>query len=130
MSPEPFITLHHGTTRRRAERIVARGPDARFAEPGGNGIIAERFATAYAVPPRPRFLGHPEDYARLKASNFPNEGGPVILEIDVREWIVMVVADEVGAGAALSGEVAFHPDAGLPELQAAWPTIPKRIIPL
>ena len=36
--------LLHGTTRWRAERIVARGPDPNFIEPGG-GPKAVNFST-------------------------------------------------------------------------------------
>ena len=76
-------------------------------------------------------MGHPEDYARLKAANFPTEGGPVILEIEVPARIVdVVLADAIGNGLARSGEVRFDPGVGLDDLLREWPNIPKRIIPL
>jgi hypothetical protein len=76
-------------------------------------------------------MGHPEDYARLKATNFPTEGGPVILEIDVPAWIVdVILADAIGNGLARGGEVRFEPGLGLEDLLREWPNIPKRIIPL
>ena len=37
-SPTTTKILLHGTTRRRAEQIVALGPDPRFREPGGQPI--------------------------------------------------------------------------------------------
>ena len=127
MTPPPVL-LHHGTTRQRATRIVAGGPDPDFVEP--HGTRAEHFSTAYADP-RLRHMGHPEDYARGKAANFPTEGGPVILELEVPAWVVdVVLADAIGAGLALSGEVRFDPGVGLEDLLRVWPTIPKRIIPL
>jgi hypothetical protein len=122
------VTLHHGTTLWRAQRIMAGGPDPNFAEP--HGPRAEYFSTAYADPTL-RHMGHPEDYARLKAANFPNEGGPVILEIEVPAWVVdVVLADPIGSALARSGEVRFDPGVGLEELLGAWPTIPKRVIVL
>lgn len=76
-------------------------------------------------------MGHPEDYAHLKSTNFPTEGGPVILEIDVPAWIVdVILADAIGADLARSGEVRFEPGVGLGELLHEWPNIPKRIVPL
>ena len=128
MTPPSPIRLHHGTTLWRAQRIVASGPDPNFVEP--HGPQAEFFCTAYANSSL-RYLGHPEDYARLKATNFPTEGGPVILEIDVPSWIVdVVLADSIGSDLARSGEVRFEPGAGLDELLREWPNIPKRIITL
>jgi hypothetical protein len=124
----PPITLHHGTTLWRAQRIVAGGPDPNFVEP--HGPPAEYFSTAYADPGL-RHMGHPEDYARLKAANFPNEGGPVILEIEVPGWIIdLVLADVIGDALARSGEVRFDPGISLEELVSEWTNIPKRILTL
>ena len=107
---------------------MAGGPDPDFVEP--HGPRAEHFSTAYADP-RLRQMGHPEDYARLKAANFPTEGGPVILEIEVPAWVVdVILADDIGSGLALSGEVRFEPGVGLEELLLVWPNIPKRVISL
>jgi hypothetical protein len=77
--------LLHGTTRQRAERIVANGPDPDFIEPGG-GPKAENFSTYLET--GPFTLETPRDYAVGKAQNFPNEGGPVILKIDVLDEII------------------------------------------
>jgi hypothetical protein len=41
----------------------------------------------------PFHFGHPEDYARGKASEFPGEGGPVILIVDVPDIIVRAASD-------------------------------------
>jgi hypothetical protein len=57
-----------------------------------------------------------------KANAFPNEGGPVILEIEVPDEIV-ALADHDG------GDVRFNSGWGLEELRAAWPTLAKRILP-
>ncbi len=61
----------HGTTRRRAEHILAYGPDPDFVEPGG-AIAAEGFSTCLENGPFP--LGTPDEYARSKAAAFPDEG--------------------------------------------------------
>jgi hypothetical protein len=60
-------------------------------------------------------------YARLKANNFPDEGGPSILEFEVPAEILRM-ADPVG------GDCRFAPGFGLEELLAAWPSLPKRIL--
>src|SRR5207244_8536678 len=77
--------LLHGTTRHRAQQIMARGPDPDFVEPGG-GPRAEGFSTCLEFGPFP--LGTPEDYARRKAAGFPNEGGPAILAVDVSDGVI------------------------------------------
>jgi hypothetical protein len=118
-SSEPLIRLRHGTTRRRAEAILTEGPDANFREPGGSDA-AEGFSTARITGPYP--YGSPEEVAKGKGRLFPNEGGPVILEIEVPEAIVRQ--------ADLGGEVRFEPGFGLEELLAAWPSLTRRILPL
>ena len=118
--------LLHGTTRHRAERITAQGPDPDFIEPGG-GTRAEGFSTCLATGPFP--LGTPEEYARGKAAVFTNEGGPAILAVDVRDDIVALAVDETYFPLS-QGIVQFDEDAGLPELRAAWPALPKQIIPV
>lgn len=126
-----LILLHHGTTRRRAERIVTVGPDPNYIEPGGDRYSrAEGFSTALA-PAADLGLGSAEEYARRKARNFPTEGGPVILEVEVPDGIVDIVRTDpwsrLGAG---SGDIRFEPGTGLEELLLAWPTLTKRIIPV
>jgi len=118
--------LHHGTTRHRAARIMAQGPDPDFIEPGG-GPRAEGFSTCLAIGPFP--LGTPEEYARRKATGFPDEGGPVILAVEVPEDIVTLAVDEVYFPPS-QGIVQFDEGAGLEELRAAWPTLPKQIVPI
>lgn len=73
----------------------------------------------------PFHFGRPEDYARGKASEFPDEGGPVILVVDVPDDIVqLAVNDWFPLG---QGLVQFDPGAGLEELIAAWPLLAKEI---
>lgn len=136
--PEPVVLIHHGTTRVRAERIIATGPDPNYVEPGGDRYTgADAFSTVVAGAPD-RGLRRPERYARDKSANFPNEGGPVILEIEVPEWIVDLVRNHPEQGlTAASGEIRFEPPGrlrppgvGLNELLAAWPNLTKRVIPL
>lgn len=76
-------------------------------------------------------MGTPEQYARLKASNFPAEGGPAVLEVEVPAAVLAVLeADPDARDAMDSGDTLFDPRVGMPELLAAWPTLPKRIIPV
>ncbi len=120
MAPgDPLVRLRHGTTRRRAEAILRDGPDPNFREPG-SPIRAEGFSTARTHGPYP--YGMPEVAAERKACLFPDEGGAVILEIDVPETIVQK--------AELYGEVRFESGFGLKELLDAWPSLPRRIHPL
>ncbi len=116
-SGEPLVRLRHGTTRLRAEAILRDGPDPNFMEPGGLDR-AEAFSTARIQGPYPQ--GSPELAANNKANLFPNEGGPVILEIEVPEAIV--------TKADLGGEVRFEAGFGLEELLVAWPSLPRRIL--
>jgi hypothetical protein len=118
-SGERLIILRHGTTRQRAEAILKNGPNPNFREPGGSDA-AEGFSTARLT--GPYLTGSPEKVAEGKARLFPNEGGPVFLEIEVPEAIVRQ--------ADLGGEVRFEHGFGLKELLEAWPALLKRIIPL
>jgi hypothetical protein len=108
--------LWHGTTRRRAESILKNGPDPSFLEPGG---LDKAGGFSMAFPKGPYPLGSPADVARRKDRLFPDEGGPVILEVEVPEAIVQK--------ASLNGEVRFDPGYGLEELLAVWPSLTKRI---
>jgi hypothetical protein len=115
--------LLHGTTRSRAERIVAEGPDPDFIEPGGV-TKAECFSTCLESGPFP--LGRPEEYAYRKAATFPSEGGPVILMVDVPEDIVELAIDEVYFPKS-QGVIQFDKGAGLEELLEIWSTLPVQI---
>jgi len=116
------MELRHGTTRRRAEQIVQRGPDPHFREPGGQPGD-DGFSMCVAAGQFP--FGTPAEYARGKAKQFPNEGGPVILIVDVPDDIV---AKAVNEWFPLSqGLIQFDTGAGLEELLAAWPSLDKRI---
>src|SRR5947209_6446985 len=100
------MLLHHGTTRKRAEAILANGPDPTFQEPR-EWTAAEGFSTAR--PGGPARHGAPEVVARGKAAIFLDDGGAVIVEIDVPDEIVRRADD-------LRDEVRFSPGAGLEEL--------------
>jgi hypothetical protein len=110
--------LLHGTTRLRAERIAAQGPDPDFVEPGG-GTRAEGFSTYLETGP---FLFRtPAEYACGKAALFPNEGGAAIVAVDVPDDIISLAVD---AYFPLSqGVVQFDEGAGLAELRVAWSTL-------
>jgi hypothetical protein len=124
-----LVALCHGTTLRRAQQLLNNPPDPNFIEPGGNQYTrADGFSTVIAGQATTS-LGSAEQYARTKAANFPNEGGPVILEIQVPEWIIDILRNDPIAGMIIvSGEARFEPDLGLTELQQAWPTLTKRIV--
>lgn len=112
--------LLHGTTRRRAEAILLDGPDPDFREPGG---FEKTLGFSTAPPQGPYHTGDPKEVAAAKASLFANEGGPVILEIEVPEEIVALAVDNIS-------ELRFEPGNGLEELRAAWPSLRKRILEL
>jgi hypothetical protein len=121
-----MAVLLHGTTRHRAERLLTRGPDPAFVEPGG-GSTAEGFSTCLEAGPFP--LGTPSDYARRKAALFPDEGGPAILVMDVPDDIFARAVDELYFPLS-QGVVQFDRGAGLEELITAWAGLPKHITPV
>jgi hypothetical protein len=114
------MILLHGTTRRRAEQILALGPDPRFQEPGGQ---ATENGFSMCLEAGPFHFGLPDEYARGKAQEFPDEGGPVILVLDVPDDIVQKAATEWFP--LSQGLVQFDPGSGLEELAAAWSEIAK-----
>lgn len=71
----------------------------------------------------PFHFGTPEEYARGKAREFPKEGGPAILVVDVPDEIVMKSATEWFP--LSQGLVQFDPGARLEELAAVWPELAK-----
>lgn len=79
------MILLHGTTRRRAEQIIAHGPNPRFREPGGS---ASNGGFSTYLEHGPYLFGEPDKYAHGKANEFPDEGGPVILRLEVPDEIV------------------------------------------
>jgi hypothetical protein len=116
------MILLHGTTRVRAEQIRQYGPNARFQEPGGQ---AGDDGFSMSLEAGPFHFGTPAEYARGKSKEFPNEGGPVILAVDVPDELVREAANEWFP--LSQGLVQFDPGAGLEELIAAWPTLAKEI---
>jgi hypothetical protein len=132
LTPSPAtIILHHGTTLHRAQRIIVDGPDAYYVEPGSGGVRAEPPEFSTTRLDHPVALGRSERYARGKALNFPNEGGPVILEMEVPAHVIAILeADPIAAGKMASGDTCFDDTVGIRELLAAWLSIPKRIIPI
>jgi hypothetical protein len=116
------MILLHGTTRQRAERLLQQGPDPRFQEPGGQ---AWEDGFSMNVEAGPFLFGHPAEYARGKAREFPGEGGPVILAVDVPDEIVHRAENEWFP--LSQGLVQFDPGAGLEELAAAWAALGKEI---
>lgn len=114
------MLLLHGTTRHRAKQILRLGPNPRFREPGG---LALEDGFSMTLEGGPFHFGTPEEYARGKSREFPKEGGPVILVIDVPAEIVMRSATEWFP--LSQGLVQFDPGAGLEELAAVWPELAK-----
>ncbi len=119
-----MIVVLHGTTRLRAESICKRGPDPDFIEPGG-GVRAEGFSTCLVSGPFP--LGTPQEYARRKAEAFPNEGGPVILLVEVPEELIAKAVEDVCFPLS-QGVIQFDEGAVLEELCTAWATLSKQIL--
>lgn len=123
------MLLRHGTTRKRAEAILQNGPDANFCEPGSRER-AEGFSTAPAG--GSCGFGDPEVYARRKASLFPNEGGPAILEFELPDDLAGTMIAEVGClkqGKAFNtrDEIRFEPRGGLEKLLRVWPQLAKSV---
>ena len=116
------MILIHGTTRRRAARILELGPDPRFREPDGNSHETEDGFSMY-LEAGPFLFGIPEDYARGKALEVPDEGGPVILVLEVPDEIVSRAATEWFP--LSQGLVQFDRGAGLEELTAIWLEVAK-----
>ncbi len=71
-------------------------------------------------------MGSPEEYALRKAAAFPNEGGPVMLAVDVPDDIIALAVDEEFLPLS-QGVVQFDQGAGLEELLAVWLTLAKQI---
>ena len=116
------MILLHGTTRLRAEQILLQGPNPHFQEPG-----SQTFDDGFSMflESGPFLFGTPEDYANGKAQEFPNEGGPVILVVDVPEQIVQKAGNQWFP--LSQGLIQFDPGAGLDELLAAWAALTKEI---
>lgn len=119
--PDPVKPSHrlvHGTTRQRAEGIIARGPDVRYREPGGGGT-EDGFSLYLEAGPYMFFS--PETYARGKAAQCPSEGGPVILVLDVPDDVI--ARTDLPSFPLRHGLVQFDPGFGLEELLAGWPAV-------
>ena len=114
--------LVHGTTLRRAEAIVAHGPDPRYREPGGH---AWNDGWSVYVLGGPYGFKPPEEYAVRKAALFPTEGGPALLEVFVPMAIIQAVDLELFP--VRHGHFQFHVGNGMEELRAAWPRLRKRV---
>lgn len=114
--------LLHGTTRHRAERIAAHGPDPDSVEPGET-TRAGGFSTCLECGPFP--LGTPEEYASRKAALFPHEGGPAILAFDVSNEIIALAVDRYFP--LSQGVVQFDEGVGLEQLRATWSALWKEI---
>lgn len=115
--------LLHGTTRQRAEKILAHGPDPNFVESPSDRVRAEAFFCYLSA--GPFGVGTPEQYARGKAKQFENEGGPAILVVEVPDDL-LALTDQVIYPLS-GGEVCFEEGGALEALRAAWPTLPRHI---
>ncbi|MBY0230739.1 MAG: hypothetical protein K2W96_15740 [Gemmataceae bacterium] len=131
--------LLHGTTLHRAERIIQAGPDLRFVEPGGAGQPAENIT--FVVEGHPACLGSAARYAADKSGNFPNEGGPAIVAVDLPDELAMSAARELAEGffgpldeadlldAVIGtwGGIMFEQGPAFAALLSAWPGLPKEL---
>ena len=112
------MILLHGTTLRRAEQILKVGPDVLFREPGGQATEGG-FSTC--LESGPFYFGRPDEYARGKAREFPDEGGPAILVLEVPDEIARSATNEWFP--LSQGLVQFDAGSGLEALLAAWPAV-------
>lgn len=119
-----MATLVHGTTRARAERIIQNGPNPKYLESGG---VAANDGFSTYVEGGPYIYGTPEDYAKGKAAQCPQEGGPVILVIEDVPDDALSAANRHNLSPLSHGVVQFDFGAGMEELLAAWDTLPKII---
>jgi hypothetical protein len=108
--------LLHGTTRQRAQRILAIGPDPDRFGPDGFSTYLES---------GPFLFGRPEEYACSQAAASPNEGGAAIVAVNVPDDIVALAVDEYFP--LSQGLIQFDEGCGLEELCAVWPTLWKEI---
>jgi hypothetical protein len=123
------VLFQHGTTRKRAESIRDNGPDPNFCEPGSEEA-ADGFSTAPIDGPWD--LGNPEECARSKAEQFPEEGGPAIVEFELPDDLAGEIVGAIGElaeGKAFhaGSEIRFEPGGGLEQLLDAWPGLTKRV---
>lgn len=117
-----MMVLLHGTTRHRAEQIIRYGPNPYFEEPGGR---PGQDGFSMNLESGPFLFGGVEQYALGKARQFPDEGGPAIIAVEVPDEIVRrAVSDWFPLG---QGLVQFDLGAGLEELTTAWPGLGKEI---
>jgi len=114
-------TLIHGTTRQRAENIIRNGPNPRYHEPGG---VPVNDGFSMYVDGGPYVFDSPEVYARGKARQFPNEGGAVILAVEIPEEIVNAADPLLPIE---GGVVQFVEGFGIEELLSVWSALPKEI---
>jgi hypothetical protein len=124
------VLLRHGTTRKRAEEILRNGPNPRFREPNGQ-LRGDGFSTA-PFPRKLYNLGPPEAYARKKAKNWPNEGGPAILEFELPDDLARTIIsrrwNQNGKALNLGDEIVFDVGFGIEQLLGVWPQLTKRIL--
>lgn len=116
------MILLHGTTRLRADRIISEGPDPSYQEPGGQTLDGG-FSTNLEI--GPFLFGSVEGYAIGKSREFPNEGGPVVLAVDVPAEIVQKAASDWFP--LKQGLIQFDYGSGLEELLDVWPNLSKEI---
>lgn len=116
------MILIHETTRFRAEQMIQSSPDPAYLEPGGQPLVD---GFSLCVETGPFHFGNPVDYARGKARAFPDEGGPVILVVDVPEAVMQKALNDWFP--LSQGLVQFDPGAGLEELLQVWPDLYKEI---
>ncbi|HEX3148436.1 MAG TPA: hypothetical protein VHR66_10155 [Gemmataceae bacterium] len=124
-----LVLLRHGTTLKRAQAIAKDGPDAAFLEPGSSEP-AEGFSTA-PEGSQCRF-GNPETCALGKATLFPSEGGPAILEIELsdaqfRKLVAPPGRLQKNKALHAEDEIRFERSAGLEGLLRIWPELIKTV---
>jgi hypothetical protein len=117
-------TLIHGTTRQRAESIIRNGPDPSYLEPGG---VPSNDGFSMYLDGGPYIYKAPEEYARGKDLQCPNEGGPVLLVVEDVPEVVLDAVNRDGTCPMWAGVFQFNIGDGLEELMLHWPLLTKTI---
>ncbi len=83
--------------------------------------MAMEFSMSFESGPFP--LMHPEQYATEKAKNFPNEGGPAILAVEIPDHLVELAIDDWFT--LEQGVLVFDESHGIRQLMASWDGLAK-----
>ena len=113
-----LVWLVHGTTFRRAHALTTSPPS--LTTPEEPPVYGFSMApTTYAG------IAYANGYALKKAGLFPEQGGAAVLAVGMPKQL----ADQADRSGA-EGEYNFYTPGPFEELQAAWPGLPKQVVPI